>query len=56
MSRTVIVPFEERSGPFYDPRDSDQRVVMDLPFEKADCFGVHSPVIVPARTLLSQLP
>jgi uncharacterized protein len=32
------------------------QMVMDLPFEPADCFKTHRPTIVPARTLLSQLP
>jgi len=32
------------------------QVVMNLPFEPADCFSAHHPVVVPARTLLSQLP
>lgn len=32
------------------------QVVMNLPFEPADCFSIHRPVLVPARTLLSQLP
>jgi uncharacterized protein len=32
------------------------QVVINLPFESADCFSVHRPVVVPARTLLSQLP
>lgn len=32
------------------------QIVMNLPFEPADCFSVHRPVVVPARTLLSQLP
>jgi hypothetical protein len=32
------------------------QVVMNLPFEAADSFSVHRPVVVPARTLLSQLP
>jgi uncharacterized protein len=31
------------------------QVVMNLPFEPADCFLTHPPVVVPARTLLSQL-
>ena len=31
------------------------QVVLNLPFEPADCFTVHRPVAVPARTLLSQL-
>lgn len=31
------------------------QVVMDLPFQDADCFAVPAPVIVPARTFLSQL-
>ncbi len=32
------------------------QMVMELPFEPADCFRTHRPTIVPARTLLSQLP
>ena len=32
------------------------QVVMNLPFEPADCFFIHRPVVVPACTLLSQLP
>jgi uncharacterized protein len=32
------------------------QVVMNLPFEQAGCFSIHRPVLVPARTLLSQLP
>lgn len=32
------------------------QVVMNLPYEAADCFKEQRPVIVPARTLLSQLP
>jgi predicted AAA+ superfamily ATPase len=32
------------------------QVVLSLPFENADCFRIHRPVVVPARTLLSQLP
>ena len=31
------------------------QVVMNLPFESADCFKVQHPTVVPARTLLSQL-
>jgi predicted AAA+ superfamily ATPase len=31
------------------------QVVMRLPYEGADCFAVHQPVVVPARTFLSQL-
>lgn len=31
------------------------QVVMSLPYEPADCFAVHRPVVVPARTFLSQL-
>lgn len=30
-------------------------VVMDLAYQPADCFRVHRPVVVPARTFLSQL-
>ena len=31
------------------------QAVMDLGFEAADCFRIHDPVVVPARTFLSQL-
>lgn len=31
------------------------QAVLDLPFEPADCFAAGRPVVVPARTLLSQL-
>lgn len=31
------------------------QVVANLPYEPADCFKVHQPVVVPARTFLSQL-
>jgi predicted AAA+ superfamily ATPase len=31
------------------------QLVLDLPYEPADCFQVHTPVVVPARTFLSQL-
>lgn len=32
------------------------QAVLELPYEKADCFRVREPVVVPARTFLSQLP
>jgi predicted AAA+ superfamily ATPase len=32
------------------------QAVMSLPYEPADCFAVKRPIVVPARTLLSQLP
>lgn len=31
------------------------QVVIDLPFEAVDCFQAKHPVVVPAKTLLSQL-
>lgn len=31
------------------------QVVMNLPYEPADCFAVRRPVVVPARTFLSQI-
>ena len=31
------------------------QVVIDLPFEKADCFSHRQPIVVPAKTFLSQL-
>lgn len=31
------------------------QVVIDLPYENVDCFGCNRPVVVPARTFLSQL-
>lgn len=32
------------------------QVVVDLPYENVDCFGFRKPIVVPARTFLSQLP
>lgn len=32
------------------------QAVMNLPYVTSDCFKVQRPVVVPARTLLSQLP
>ncbi len=32
------------------------QVVLDAPFVKADCFKHRGPLVVPARTFLSQLP
>ena len=31
------------------------QVVINLPYQPADCFTVHRPLVVPAKTLLSQL-
>lgn len=31
------------------------QVIVELPFEPVDCFRSSRPVVVPARTLLSQL-
>lgn len=31
------------------------QVVMNLPYQEADCFRISRPVVVPAKTLLSQL-
>lgn len=31
------------------------QAVIELPYEDADCFGENKPVVVPAKTLLSQL-
>ena len=31
------------------------QVVINLPYQQADCFRIHRPVAVPARTFLSQL-
>jgi len=31
------------------------QVVMNLPYQQVDCFRIHRPVVVPARTFLSQL-
>ena len=31
------------------------QAVLDMPYVDADCFEKHEPVVVPARTLLSQL-
>jgi len=32
------------------------QAVVEMPFVSADCFACKDPVVVPARTLLSQLP
>ncbi len=32
------------------------QVVLDLDYVGADCFARHEPLVVPARTFLSQLP
>jgi hypothetical protein len=37
-------------------RKETQLVVLDAPFVDADCFRRREPCVVPARTLLSQLP
>lgn len=31
------------------------QVVFDMPYVDEDCFSVKKPIIVPAKTLLSQL-
>ncbi|MDA1277642.1 MAG: hypothetical protein O2960_26890 [Verrucomicrobia bacterium] len=31
------------------------QVVLNLPFEQSDCFQIHHPIVVPAKTFLSQL-
>ncbi len=31
------------------------QATIDLPYQDLDCFSIHRPVVVPARTLLSQL-
>jgi len=31
------------------------QVVMSLAYQPADCFAIHRPVVVPAKSLLSQL-
>jgi hypothetical protein len=31
------------------------QVVLDMPYVDADCFAHHAPIVVPARTFLSQL-
>jgi hypothetical protein len=33
----------------------EQHRQMNLPYEQADCFKVRKPVVVPAKTFLSQL-
>jgi predicted AAA+ superfamily ATPase len=35
--------------------DHALQVVADLPFQDVDCFSIHRPAVVPARTFLSQL-
>lgn len=31
------------------------QIIIDLPYEEVDCFRYHEPIIVPAKTFLSQL-
>jgi predicted AAA+ superfamily ATPase len=31
------------------------QVVLELPYVNKSCFDIHTPVVVPARTFLSQL-
>ncbi|HTS04870.1 MAG TPA: hypothetical protein VMP68_04745, partial [Candidatus Eisenbacteria bacterium] len=31
------------------------QVVMNLPYQQADCFRIHRAVVVPAKSFLSQL-
>jgi hypothetical protein len=30
--------------------------VISLPYEPSDCFTARQPVVIPAKTLLSQVP
>ena len=42
---------------FRDATKADHafQVAFDLPYEDADCFAHSGPILVPARTFLSQL-
>jgi len=31
------------------------QATFNLPYQEIDCFSIHEPVVIPARTLLSQL-
>lgn len=54
-SRSVLSPhlfhFQKQTG-----AEHAFQAVLDLPHEPIDCFAHRTPVIVPLRTLLSQLP
>jgi len=55
LSDTVLSP---SLGHFQAQIDAPHafQAVMNLPYEPADCFKVRRPTVVPAQTLLSQLP
>jgi hypothetical protein len=55
LSETVLSPFLAAFQSQIKAAHAFQ-AVMNLPYEAADCFKVHRPTVVPARTLLSQLP
>ena len=52
---TALAPYLARFQQALDAPHALQ-VVLDLPYVDADCFASGEPAVVPARTLLSQLP
>ena len=55
LNDTVLSPSLEHFQKQIQAQHAFQ-AVMSLPYEPADCFNVQRPTVVPARTLLSQLP
>jgi uncharacterized protein len=47
---SALAHFQQQTGAMHA-----FQVVLDLPHEAINCFTYHTPVVVPARTLLSQL-
>ena len=45
-----LIEFQKQSGAKHA-----FQVVLDLPYVDEDCFSVFKPIIVPAKTFLSQL-
>ena len=54
MSDTALSPWLEHFQSQTNAQNAFQSV-MNLPYQQADCFRTRQPVVVPARTLLSQL-
>jgi uncharacterized protein len=54
MSDTTLSPWLRHFQTQTDAQHAFQ-VVMNLPYQEADCFRIRRPVVVPSRTLLSQL-
>ena len=54
VGKTTTCRSLERGARYWSWDDQDDR--LDLPYVDADCFTRTTPTVVPAKTLLSQLP